>query len=65
MYIQIWRTPKHKLKSDDERLTFTLLQKYNGTCDAYMEAREESAARAAIQTKAGSHIHFDVGGKVR
>merc|ERR1711871_1396427 len=60
---QIWRTPKHKLKSDDERHTFKLLQKYNGTYDAYMSAKEESERRQGHATKAGSHIIWEAAGR--
>jgi hypothetical protein len=60
---QIWRTPKHKLKTDDERHTFKLLQKYNGTYEAYMTSKDESDRRKGLATKAGSHIIWEAAGR--
>ena len=61
--MQIWRTPKHKLKTDDERHTFKLLQKFNGTYEDYMEAIEEKLKREGNSAHAGSHIKWDSAGK--
>jgi len=60
--MQIWRTAKHKLASDDERHTFKLLQKFNGTYEDYMEAIAASESREANGAHAGSHIKWDVSG---
>ena len=55
---KVWRTPKHMLTNDDEKNIFKLLQKYNGSYKAYIEAVQESDRRKANLAKAGSHIHF-------
>jgi len=60
--MQIWRTAKHKLASDDERHTFKLLQKYNGAYEDYMEAIAATESREKNNAHAGSHIKWDVGG---
>ncbi len=60
--MQIWKTAKHKLASDDERRVFTLLQKFNGTHDDYMEAIEASQSRDKNSVHAGSHIRWQIAG---
>jgi len=44
--LRIWRTPKHELRTEDEKMAFKLLLKYNGTYSAYTEA-----SRARIMRK--------------
>ena len=61
--LQIWRTPKHKLSTDDERNCFRLLQKYNGSYDAYIEVQTESEKRKLLSTQAGKHIIWDAAGR--
>lgn len=56
---RIWKSSKHRLTNDDERMTYKLLQKYNGTYVAYMEAIEEKERRAEHGAKAGSHVRWD------
>ena len=43
--MRIWNTPRQRLKSDDERLTLKLLQKYNGNYKDYMIAQAERDGR--------------------
>ena len=55
---RIWKASKHRLTTDDERQTYKLLQKYNGTYQGYMEAIEEKNQRQANGAKAGSHVRW-------
>lgn len=50
--LKIWKTPKHLLKTEDERYTQRLLLKYNGTFTAYYSAHSQRimAAMASSQT---------------
>ena len=58
--LRIWRTPKHELKSEDEKTAFKLLLKYNGTYSAYMEASRARTMRKKNETKAGSHVKWSM-----
>merc|ERR1711871_37435 len=61
--MKIWSAPKQSLKTDDEKLTLKLLQKYNGNYKDYMIAQAERDARNANAARAGEHINWDkVGG---
>ena len=60
---KIWRTPRHKLKGDDEKLIHRLVHKYNGTYTYYVQNIEIANRRKLIAKKDGHHINWDVGGK--
>lgn len=62
--LKIWRTPRHKLKSDDERTTYRLLLKYNGTYKDYMQNVEQSKIRQQKGVKTGEHVRWDAHGNV-
>jgi hypothetical protein len=62
---RIWRTPRHKLKDEDELKTYQLLLKYNGTYGSYMEMQEQSRKRQANAAHAGSHVKWDGHGKLQ
>jgi hypothetical protein len=62
--LKIWKTPKHFLKTDEEKLVNKLLNKYNGTISAFLEAVEESRLRSQNMAKLGSHVKWDKFGGV-
>jgi len=61
---KIWKSTKSRLKSDDERQTYKLLQKYNGTYAAYEEAIQEKERRQENGAKAGSHVRWNTNVKI-
>jgi len=61
---KIWKSTKSRLKSDDERHTFKLLQKYNGTYSAYEEAIQEKERRQENGAKAGAHVRWNTNVKI-
>eukprot|EP01041_Mallomonas_annulata_P002218 gene2218-4307_t len=62
--IKIWRTPKHQLPSDQERIAYQLLQKYNGTYGSYVEAKESRRKRSKNEAQTGKHVKWDAFGNV-
>jgi hypothetical protein len=62
--MRIWRTPRHFLKTDDERDVYKLLQKYNGTYTSYMDAIAHAKRRQGHFVKEGSHIQWEKLGKL-
>jgi hypothetical protein len=62
--LKIWRTPRHYLKTDDERDVYKLLQKYNGAYTSYMDAIANAKRRQDHGVKDGSHIQWEKLGKL-
>jgi hypothetical protein len=62
--MRIWRTPRHFLKSDDEREVYKLLQKYNGSYSSYMDSIAHAKRRQGHFVKEGSHIQWEKLGKL-
>ena len=62
--LRIWRTPRHFLKTDDEREVLKLLQKYNGSYTSYMDAIIQAKRRQGHFVKEGSHIQWEKLGKL-
>lgn len=62
--LRVWRTPRHHLKTDDERHAFRLIQKYNGSYSSYMDTVRQSQRRQQRAVKDGSHIQWEKLGKV-
>lgn len=61
--MRIWRTPRHKLDSVQERHCHHILHKYNGTYSAYTRAENESNAKSAAKKKVdGKHIQWSTEG---
>jgi hypothetical protein len=62
--MSIWKTPRHYLKSEDEKHALMLLLKYNGSYGAYMQVLEESQKRSANMVKSGAHVQWGRMGNV-
>ena len=62
--LKIWRSPRQSLTTEDELKTYALLQKFNGTYAAYIEAKADSAIRDGNAVHTGSHIRWGAGGGV-
>lgn len=62
--LRIWRTPRHHLKTDEERAVFKLLQKYNGSYTSYMDAANQAKRRQKHVVKEGHHIQWEKLGKL-
>lgn len=62
--LRIWRTPRHFLKTDDEREVYKLLQKFNGAYTSYMDAIAHAKRRQGHFVKEGSHIQWEKLGKL-
>lgn len=62
--MRIWRTPRHFLKSDDEKEVYKLLQKYNGTYSSYMDQIAHAKRRQGHFVKEGAHIQWEKLGKL-
>jgi hypothetical protein len=62
--MRIWRTPRHNLKTDDERNVFKLLQKYNGAYTSYMDALAQAKKRSSNMIQEGVHIQWEKLGKL-
>jgi hypothetical protein len=61
--IKVWRTPQAYLKSEDEKKTYKLLHKFNGTFKAYTDNVREGARRNKNMKRMGSHINHNVKAK--
>jgi hypothetical protein len=62
--MKIWHTPRHELKTDDERHALKLLLKYNGLHSSYMDVIANFNKRKDNAVKEGAHVQWDKGGKV-
>lgn len=62
--IKVWKTPRHFLKTDDERRIYKLLQKYNGSYASYLDVLVQSNRRKGKVIKSGSHIQWEKLGKL-
>lgn len=47
----VWRTPRHKLKNEEQRNALRLLLKYNGLYGTYIASLEESGNKIFIFNK--------------
>lgn len=62
--LKIWRTPRHFLKTDDERRVHKLLHKFNGSYQAYLDILQQANRRKAKFVKSGAHIQWEKLGKL-
>lgn len=76
--MKIWRTPRHYLKTDDERfeihihlfkytlirLVLKLLLKYNGSYTSYNDIIAQSNKRKGNIVKEGSHVQWEKVGRL-
>jgi hypothetical protein len=64
--LRVWRTPRHKLATEEEKHAFDLLQKYSGTYKSYAEAQSTWNTKHAQQFRKdiGRAINWKQGGKV-
>lgn len=60
--LKIWKTPRHFLKSEDEKRTYRLLMKFNGNYTTYHDLQVQAAKRR--QQLSGHRIQWDKLGKL-